>query len=488
MRDVAVLGSTEATVGHGALLALLGLDADPGSAAVIADGVTTTRGRLAALSEELAAEIAERVQPGHRVGLVDGGAVRDVALVLGALRAGRPVAMLPVHGPDDPALDELAGEARCDLVALGGNLRATGAGPADPDDPYDARVGTSLGGSAEAVLLYTSGTTSRPRGVRLSAANVASNLTAMLRSTEPWTPADRLGQVLSLTHSFGLSMVLLALARRVPVVLTPCGPPTRTLMATLDEHEVTLLACVPYFLRLSRRRGLVLGRDGARRLRILYLAGGGIHDDELDEVLPGYPGATYLMYGFTEGTARVAVRRRGDGAPADSVGLPLPGTHVDVVDELGAPLPLGEVGRIRVSSPGLMIGYLGQPPRDPAAPHTTTDLGRLGPAGDLFVTGREAEMHNFRGNRVSLVAVEARVAEVPGVLEARVQPDTAEEDSACVLRLVLAPGADAGPARRLALAAVEPRGLVRDVQVVDHLETTRSGKAVRRPAWPAATS
>jgi acyl-coenzyme A synthetase/AMP-(fatty) acid ligase len=182
------------------------------------------------------------------------------------------------------------------------------------------------------------------------------------------------------------------------------------------------------------------------------------------------------------------VRRRGDGAPADSVGLPVPGTHVDVVDELGAPLPLGEVGRIRVSSPGLMIGYLGQRPFSWPFRFADAILGRLGPAGDLFVTGREAEMHNFRGNRVSLVAVEARVSEVPGVLEARVQPDTAEEASACVLRVVLAPGADAVPARRLALAAVEPRGLVRDVQVVDQLETTRSGKAVRRPAWPAAAS
>jgi acyl-coenzyme A synthetase/AMP-(fatty) acid ligase len=226
----------------------------------------------------------------------------------------------------------------------------------------------------------------------------------------------------------------------------------------------------------------VLGRDGARRLRVLYLAGGGIRDDELDEVLPGYTGTTYLMYGFTEATARVAVRRRGDGAPADSVGLPLPGAHIDVVDELGTPLPSGEVGRIRAWSPSLMIGYLGEAPRDPGEPHTTTDLGRLGPGGDLFITGREAEMHNFRGNRVSLVAVEARVAEVPGVLEARVQPETAEEDSQCRLQLVVAAGADAATVRRAALAAVEPPGLIREVLVVDRLETTRSGKAIRRPA------
>jgi acyl-coenzyme A synthetase/AMP-(fatty) acid ligase len=471
-----------------ALLTLLGIDTDPQLGALVLGGVVTTRGELAALAGSLAEEIALRVRPGHRVGLVDGGGVWDVALVLGALRAGRSVAMLPVRGPDDTGLDGLAAEARCDLVAVGGVLRSADPGPADPADPFDARYGAELGGSPEAVLLYTSGTTSRPRGVRLSAANIAANLTAMLRSTEAWTPADRLGQVLALTHSFGLSMMFLALARRVPVVLAGGGPPTRGLMATLDEQDVSLFACVPYFLRLAAKRGLALGRDGARRLRVLYLAGGGIRDDELDEVLPGYTGTTYLMYGFTEGTARIAVRRRGDGSPADSVGLPLPGTHVDIVDELGAPLPLGEVGRIRATSPSLMIGYLGLPPRDPGAPHTTTDLGRLGPGGDLFITGREAEMHNFRGNRVSLVALESRVADVPGVLEARVQPDRAEEDSPCVLRLVLAAGADPGAVRLAALAAVEPRGLIREVLVVDRLETTRSGKAIRRPLQEPVTS
>jgi len=476
-----VLEASGVSIALNPLLALLGLDAEPELAALVLGGVVTTRGELAAASLSLADEIAARVRPGHRVGLVDRGGTWDVALVLGALRAGRPVAMLPIRGPDDPALDSLAAEARCDLVAVSGELRDADPGPADLADPFDARHGADLCGSAEAVLLYTSGTTGRPRGVRLSAANIAANLTAMLRTTEAWTPADRLGQVLALTHSFGLSMVLLALARRVPVVLAGGGPPTRGLMASLDEQDVSLFACVPYYLRLAARRGLVLGRDGARRLRVLYLAGGGICDDELDQVLPGYTGTTYLMYGFTEGTARIAVRRRGDGAPADSVGLPLPGVHVDIVDELGAPVPLGEVGRIRASSPSLMIGHLGQPPRDPGAPYTTTDLGRLGPGGDLFITGREAEMHNFRGNRVCLLAVEARVVAVPGVMDARVQPDTADEDSLCVLQLVLADGAAATAVRHAALAAVEPRGLIREVVVVDRLETTRCGKAVRRP-------
>lgn len=88
--------------------------------------------------------------------------------------------------------------------------------------------------------------------------NVASNLSAMMRSTVPWLPADRLGQILPVTHSFGLSTALVALAREVPIVMLGGGPPSRRLASAFDFHAVTIFACVPYFLRLMSLRGLTL--------------------------------------------------------------------------------------------------------------------------------------------------------------------------------------------------------------------------------------
>jgi acyl-coenzyme A synthetase/AMP-(fatty) acid ligase len=186
------------------------------------------------------------------------------------------------------------------------------------------------------------------------------------------------------------------------------------------------------------------------------------------------------MYGFTEATARVAVRRLGDGAPSDSVGLPLPGTHVRIVDDAGTPVPAGVTGRVQAYSPSLMIGYLAQDVRSPADPVTTTDLGHLDDAGNLFITGREAEMMNFRGNRVSVVSVEAVVCLIEGVQDARLQPDAHVEDAQGVLLIVAEEGADEKAIRRRALATVTPKGLLRQVTFVTDLPRTRSGKPLRR--------
>lgn len=459
------------------LLRLLGLDEDPDQTALVDQHGSVSRGELWAAVSERARDITEAVGPDRRVMLADTADRCAMVNVLGAVVAGRSVAMVP----HDPGTDvtALAATARCAAVLRGDLVEPLALAP-DECPESDPRHGVAAAGSPETLLLYTSGTTSQPRGVRLSERNVVSNLTAMLRVTPDWDHHDRFGMVLALTHSFGLSMTMLSLARRTPVVQLGGGPPSRSLAARFDDDGVTVLACVPYYLRLLARRGLALGEGFGRSLSTLYLAGGGISDRELDAVLPGFNGERFVMYGFTEATARVAVRRVGDGAPADSVGLPLPGSHVTIVDPTGAVLPPGQEGHIRVHSPSLMLGYLGDGLRAPESPFTTTDLGRLDQCGHLFVTGREAEMLNFRGNRVSAPLVEAAVARIDGVVEARLVPDARDEDAQCLLQVVAEAETFHADIRRAVLRTIEPKGMVREVAFVERLETTRSGKPLRR--------
>jgi acyl-coenzyme A synthetase/AMP-(fatty) acid ligase len=186
------------------------------------------------------------------------------------------------------------------------------------------------------------------------------------------------------------------------------------------------------------------------------------------------------MYGFTEATARVAVRRMGDGAPPDSVGLPLPGTRVEIVSRDGTALAPGTEGFVRAHSPSLMIGYLGEPAREPGTPFTTTDLGMADVYGNVFITGRDAEMMNFHGNRLSIVSVESAVMRVPGVLDARLTPDSRQEDARCTLRVVAHPEVDPDRLRERIANAVVPRSLIREITFVAALEATRSGKPIRR--------
>lgn len=459
---------------------LLRLGQDPHRAAVVDGDVTLTRGDLLERARVRAARIERAVPRDERVALSGAGHEAVVDLVA-VLLAGRSLVMLPRPTPERTR--ELAARSRCRLDLAGGTLEPFGVEPST-DPRHLPGDGLGAADSPEALLLFTSGTTSEPKGVRLSARNVACNVTAVDQVVEPWDPdSDVLGFVLDPTHSYGFSMVLLALMRGVPLLMTSGALPSRPLAELLDRNRVTVLPCVPYYLRLLARR-FTLGQDFAPHLRTLLLAGGGVSDAALAGLTSGFDGGTHLMYGLTEATARVAVRPPSSTAPPDSVGLPLPGTTVDLVDEDGR-VVTGREGRIRVTGPSVFLGYLGEPVREPGTPLVTTDLGRMDGRGHLTVTGRTAEMINFRGNRVSAVAVEADVARVAGVAGALLLADEAAEDAQCSLFVELAPDAERDGLTRRILAAVEPRGLVREVTVVERLETTRTGKLVRRRPEPS---
>jgi acyl-coenzyme A synthetase/AMP-(fatty) acid ligase len=469
------------------LLALLGPERCPELPCLISGDRTMSRGEVWEEAATLARAIELQVPPDHRIGVVDTRDASSIVGILAAFIAGRSVALLPLSGVSDPKVEDFASDARCSAVLVNGLVvRVTRPSPDDPSGLLDPTRGLGPAGAApEVVVLYTSGTTRTPRGVRLSSMNVASNLSAMMRFTAPWTRADRLGQILPVIHSFGLSMALLALAREVPIVLLGDGPPSRRLANAFDLHSVTIFACVPYFLRLMSLRGLNFGGDCAREVRLLYFAGGGVSDADLSVLLPDFGGEFYLMYGFTEATARVAVRRMGDGAAPDSVGLPLPGTYVDIVSQDGVVQPPGSEGFIRASSACLMIGYLGQEPRTPGSAFVTTDLGVIDVCGNLFITGRDSELMNFRGNRISVVSVEATVILITAVLDARLTPDSRDEDAQCTLQVVAQADTPCDELRREILRMVTPKGLIREITFVETLERTRSGKPIRREATSA---
>jgi len=144
--------------------------------------------------------------------------------------------------------------------------------------------------------------------------------------------------------------------------------------------------------------------------------------------------------------------------------------------------PPGSEGFIRASSPCLMIGYLGQAPRTRGSAFVTTDLGVTDVYGNLSITGRDSEVMNFRGNRVSVVSVEATMMQMTGVLDARLKPYSRDEDTQCTLRVVAQTDAHHGELRREIIRTVTPKGLIREITFVEALEKTRSGKPIRREA------
>jgi len=148
------------------LLALLGPERSPQSPCIISGDRTMTRGHVWEEATALARAIEVQVPPGHRIGLVDTRDALSIVGILAAFIAGRSVALLPVSGVNDPEMQDFASDARCAAVLVGGLLESvTRPSPDDPLGLLDPRLGLDPAGvaSPEVVVLYTSGTTRKPR-------------------------------------------------------------------------------------------------------------------------------------------------------------------------------------------------------------------------------------------------------------------------------------------------------------------------------------
>ena len=173
------------------LLDLLDLSADPARPAVVDATGVVTRAELLERASERASRVLGSVRGGAGVALHDTQDADAVIDVIAALLAGRSIAMVP----QESGLDV----ARAAAVGCAAVLRRDRVEVIDLIEQvaplFDTRWGEARVGSREAVVLFTSGTTSEPRGVRLSEANITANLTAMMHVAPPWRADDRFGAI-----------------------------------------------------------------------------------------------------------------------------------------------------------------------------------------------------------------------------------------------------------------------------------------------------
>jgi malonyl-CoA/methylmalonyl-CoA synthetase len=271
------------------------------------------------------------------------------------------------------------------------------------------------------LILYSSGTTGRPKGVVHTPANLGAGLRA-LRDCWRVTPDDAVLHVLPLFHVHGLSfaaqLTLLAGGR---LLLEDGFRPDRTLAAAA---RATVVMAVPtIYYRLLDHPGF---REAARQLSgvRLFTCGSAPVRPEVLPVLEGILGRPVInRYGMTE--AHVIASLPLDGPwPWGSVGLPLAGVEVGVVDAGGRPLPGGEVGAVRVRGPNLFREYWRNPEASARAFaggwFDTGDLGSFDGNGFLTLAGRSTDLIITNGYNVYPQVVERAVNECPGVRESAV--------------------------------------------------------------------
>ncbi|MEU3219730.1 non-ribosomal peptide synthetase [Streptomyces sp. NPDC006971] len=470
--------------------------ARPRAVALRHSGTTLTYRELDDWSGRLAARLAARgTGPGSLVALAAQRGPAAVAGVLAVLKTGaaylgldpaipvrRQRRMVEETGPHcvlaEPGLDQFPtlDAPRVTLAPL-------------TDGPLHQEPEEEPDDDALFHIVYTSGTTGNPKGVRVSRRSVRGRLEWMWQD-HPFPGNAVLAVQKSLALVASPWEILGGLLRGVPSVVLGTDELLDPVLfaAAVHQERITHLFLTPHLIaglleesaKQPDRHQPVLVTSGADTLPV----------DTVLRLREVWPDATLLnLYGMTETASNVAAYDTA-ALPADAervpVGTPVAGASLSVRDRLGRRLPPGTTGEIWVCGPPLALGYLGGDGEDRFVTdddgvrhYRTGDRGRLLPDGALEITGRTDNQIKIRGYRVELEEIEATLRKAPGVTDAGAYAETEDGEA----RVVACCTAD----EEIAPAAL--RGYLRDrlpdymlparVQQVPTLPVSTNGKLDR---------
>ena len=439
----------------------------PDVAALVATAAAEAGDRLAVVEAggrgmtwtELDAEVsrvgsglgAAGIVAGHRVLLAIGNRMEFVTAYLGVLRAqavavpvnpastrGELTRMLSDSGarmvvadPDTIAAVRQAVAAVNDDQARPVRTVVVGA-PTEPDEQsYDdlrsaepRDVPPLPDPEKLAVLLYTSGTSGLPRAVMLTHRALIANIEQVATVEPPMIHSDDvvLG-VLPLFHVYGLNAVLGGVLRhRAKLVLAERFDPEGTLDLIEDEACSVVPLAPPVF---AYWRGVDALEERLGPVRLVLSGSAPLAADVIDEFMERTGIPVHQGYGLTEAAPVVTTTLRSERSEPGSVGSPLDGIELRLVDDERVPLSgadLSDPGEIEIRGDNLFSGYWpdGADGPDDDGWWATGDVGVLDGAGDLHLVDRVKELVIVSGFNVYPTEVEAVLHEVPGVGEAAV--------------------------------------------------------------------
>lgn len=435
------------------------IEGHPGdSPALHSRGEVTTYGELRdQVARARGGLVARGIEPGDRVAIVAANNWYFVVAYLATLGAGAVAVPLNPQSPP-PELERELTAVGARLALLGPTARHAVDGLAADLPGYDGGVPIGDLLDAEpaplvdrdptdvAVLLFTSGTAGAPRPAMLTHGNLLANVEQMLANPERPDGADEVTLcVLPLFHVFGLNALLgLALVVGSSVVLVERFDPHSTLEA-VASHGVTVLTGVPTMW--SAWAGLPGASPDAVASVRLAVSGAAPLDPATRRAVRDRLGLDLIEgYGLTEASPAVT-SGIGHDAPDGSIGLPLPGVEVRLVERSGEDALVGDPGEVWVRGPNVFPGYW-QDPEATAAVLTpdgwlrTGDVAVVDDDGFLSLVDRAKDVIIVSGFNVFPAEVEEVLCRHPDVAAAAVvgvpHPHSGEAVKAFV---VLEPGA-----------------------------------------------
>jgi acyl-CoA synthetase (AMP-forming)/AMP-acid ligase II len=445
-----------------------------------------TYDRLDALAGGLAAELSRRgVRPGDRVALMSSNRPEWVVAVKAIWRLGAAVVLFsPAWKQADAAHAVVITAPRYgvgDHPVLAGLLPTLSL-----DDPIEpaAYSGPAPDPAAEAVLVFSSGTTGLPKAVRHTHGSLRAAVVHWRDALE-LTSADRIQVTTPPSHILGLLNIATALELGIWMRLHPRFSLDR-MLACIQQDKITVeMAVAPIALALAGHPSLESYDLSSLRF---IMWGATPVTPSVAQTVTRRSGVPWVpAYGASE--LPVIACNPVQAARLDSVGKPVPGVLLRIVSlETGAELGPLETGEIQLRSPSLMAGYL--PAGETAVSmdgswYRTGDVGYVEPEGWLHLTDRSKEMIKVRGFQVAPAEVERVLLGHPAVTDAAVfgVPDPAHGES--IIAAVVLDGWPADAPAPASLTAYVADRLAsykkpREVLVVDAVPRLPSGKALRR--------
>ncbi len=470
----------------------------PDAPAIITSDRTTSWSELERLVRAVSGGLSHRrLERGDRVAMVLGNSPEFVTTYFGTLRAG--LVAVPINNSYTPP------EIATVLVSSGAKLVITdrAAAPAvrkaagsdvavievGTDDWRRLTVGSTPPPSFEtdpesvAVLIYTAGTSGTPKGAMLTHRALGANLDQIMAVSDPalMTPDDVSLIVLPMFHIYALNTALGMVAKTgAAAVLADRFDAAGTLRLIRDHRITNIAGAPPMYIAWSSVPDLA---DRLASVRIMTSGAAplppAIHQQFKTAGLTIWEG-----YGMTEASPVICVSLVSGVSKAGSVGKPLPGVEVKLVDESGEEVADGDPGEILVRGANLFSGYWpdGSDGADADGWFATGDVALVDEDGDVHLVDRRGDLILVSGFNVYPREIETVLSRVPGVAEVAVvgvsHPFTGEAVKAIVVPL---PGLelDAGDILDYAQGHLARFKAPTIVEVVDALPHSVTGKIIK---------
>lgn len=396
---------------------------------LIVDGSSATYSELARMVGAAALYLKRvDVRPGDRVAFESRNKLAFVQTFFGIVSVGA-IAVPVLEGAALQTVAEVVGRTTPRLVlsdrdlAIDANvvqLPAMFETIPDLATALEEMDGSDIGDDAAALIMFTSGTTARKKGVILSHGNLCQavhNINTAMGIDE----TIREYVTMPLYHSFGLGRLrcVISVGGTLAMNSGPFSP--LALAQIVRKGAINAISGVPaVFATLIEVFGPVLESIGAQ-INVVEIGSAEMpraHKERLLELMPD--ARIFMHYGLTEASRSTFIEFRSQSARIDTVGTAAPNVNITIRDDHGRELPHGQFGEIVVSGRHVCAGYLDSPLDSPEVQRGrlrsdgffTGDFGRLDADGFLTLSGRKDDMINYAGIKISPLEVERYLTDV----------------------------------------------------------------------------